>query len=257
MSSLSACGDHVVVRIARAAHSADAETRFLDAMQAAGLRVPRLVREIVDLGDGWSACALERVVADGPVDWCEVGRMVATVHSIDPAPFTPLPWCLDFAHWDIDAGLAGIADDTDEAAMAGLRAALGRWPDWRRTLAAEPQVLSHGDVHPGNVVFTAAGPVLIDWDLRCRAPRGWDHAAVRTWPTRWGGTASMYTDFARGYGMSLEADAATDCLAELRLVVATVMRVMAGRTDSLASHEASQRLRFWRGEPDAPQWVAQ
>ena len=40
--------------------------------------------------------------------------------------------------------------------------------------------------------------------------------------------------------------------AELRLVAATLMRVAAGMTDRAALPEAELRLRFWRGDPDAP-----
>ncbi|MEY4338742.1 MAG: hypothetical protein RLZ14_592 [Actinomycetota bacterium] len=257
MSSLFLCGDEVVVRIARLAHPPEAEQQFMAAMRRAGVRVPSMVREAVEVGDGWWAMALERVVAEGSVDWREVGRLVRAVHSLDPTQFMPLPWCLDFAHWDVEAGLAAVADDIDDAAMAGLRGALRRWSEWRTVLSAEPRVLSHGDVHPGNVVPTADGPVLLDWDLRCLAPAGWDHAALLTWPERWGGEATMYTNFAAGYGESLRGRAAAECLAELRLVVATVMRVLAGRTNPAAAAEARVRLGYWRGDANAPQWTAQ
>jgi hypothetical protein len=43
----------------------------------------------------------------------------------------------------------------------------------------------------------------------------------------------------------------------MRNVVATLMRVRAGRTDPAAAAEAQRRLRYWRGDTDAPQWTAQ
>jgi len=43
-------------------------------------------------------------------------------------------------------------------------------------------------------------------------------------------------------------------LAELRLLIATLMRVRAGRTDAAAAREADRRLRYWNGDIDAPQW---
>lgn len=257
MSVLFECGNDVLVRVARSTFSADAEQRFLQAVSAAGVRVPALVRDVFDAGDGWLVSAVERVMPQGAIEWAAVGDMVRRVHALAADALAPLPWCLDFPHWNIDDGLQSIEGEVDAAAMRGLRAAVNRWPDWRSVLGAQPRVVCHGDVHPGNVVPTSSGPVLLDWDLRCVAPGGWDHAAVLTWPVRWGGEPSMYDDFARGYGRSLADEPAASCLAELRLVVATVMRVKAARMNPAAAAEVERRLRYWRGEHDAPQWVAQ
>ena len=118
-------------------------------------------------------------------------------------------------------------------------------------------VVCHGDVHPGNVLMRADGPVLIDWDLLCLAPPGWDHGPMLTFADRWGGRAGEYDEFAHGYGRSLADDPATIAIAELRLVAATLMRVIAALGDPAARSEAERRLRFWRGDPDAPPWTAQ
>ena len=67
----------------------------------------------------------------------------------------------------------------------------------------------------------------------------------------------MYPAFAEGYGRSLADDPLTATIASLRNVAATLMRVRAGITDEAARVEAERRLRFWRGDPDAPQWSAQ
>ena len=119
-----------------------------------------------------------------------------------------------------------------------------------------PEVVCHGDVHPGNVVMTADGPVLLDWDLLCAAPAGWDHAMLLRLP-RWGWPARWYDDFAAGYGRSLADDPAARAIAELRLVAATLLRLRAGVADPSAMPEARRRLAFWRGDPDAPTWRAQ
>jgi hypothetical protein len=39
--------------------------------------------------------------------------------------------------------------------------------------------------------------------------------------------------------------------------VATLMRVRAGLSDERAAEEAENRLRWWRGDPDAPCWTPQ
>ena len=99
--------------------------------------------------------------------------------------------------------------------------------------------------------------MLLDWDLVCWGPPAWDHAPLLTWAQRWGGDPSVYPSFAEGYGSSLRDDPLGESLAVLRNVAATLMRVRAGRSDRAAADEAERRLRYWRGDPAAPQWRAQ
>ena len=129
---------------------------------------------------------------------------------------------------------------------------MARHRDWSTGVA---RVVCHGDVHPGNVIMTADGPVLLDWDLLCLGPRGWDHGMLLRLP-RWGWPASWYDDFAAGYGASLAADPVAVAVAEMRLVAATLMRLRAGRADPQAMPEAQRRLSFWRGDRDAPTFTA-
>ena len=74
---------------------------------------------------------------------------------------------------------------------------------------------------------------------------------------RWGGDPGVYPDFAAGYGESFANDVTARRFAELRNVAATLMRVRAGRTDAAAGEEAERRLRYWRGDRDAPPWHTQ
>ena len=131
-------------------------------------------------------------------------------------------------------------------------ASVARWYPVAGGDAATAGVVCHGDVHPGNVLPTADGPVLLDWDLLCRGPVAWDHGPLMTWTARWGGEPGIYERFAEGYGDSLRGDPLGEAVAELRLVAATLMRVRAGRTDPLAAAEAERRLRWWRGDPTRP-----
>ena len=86
---------------------------------------------------------------------------------------------------------------------AGIVAAIERHRGWR----ADERVVSHGDVHPDNVMATAGGTVLLDWDLLCAGPPAWDHAMLLR-ITRWGWPARWYDEFAAGYGRSLAGDSA-------------------------------------------------
>ena len=164
-----------------------------------------------------------RPVAADP-DWRAVGAMVAHVHQLDPAELPvdyPCPPCTSFPWWRFDELLAELGPLIDEPARSGLVAAVDRYRGWE---AIGPWTVCHGDVHPGNVVATAAGPVLLDWDLLCTGPPAWDHAMLLRLE-RWGWPPAWYDAFAAGYGRSLAGDPVACALAELRLVAATLMRV--------------------------------
>jgi hypothetical protein len=257
MNGIFGAGD-AVLRVGRVTGAPEAAIALAGVLSDAGVRVPLPVRpDAVNDGE-LTATAWERLeVVDADPDWRDVGRMVTLVHSLpqDAIPDGyPLPPADSFPWWQFDELLADVGDLLDPPARDGIVEVIERHRDWSGGVA---HVVCHGDVHPGNVVMTAAtGPVLLDWDLLCRAPPGWDHAMLRRLP-RWGWPARWYDDFAAGYGRSLADDPTTDAIADLRLVAATLMRLRAGRTDPEAALEAQRRLRFWRHDPDAPTWTAQ
>jgi aminoglycoside phosphotransferase (APT) family kinase protein len=258
MNALFAAGDDVVVRVGRPTCPAGAAPRLAEVLATAGIRVPHhLDLEPIER-EGMAAWAVRREEAVGEVDWAEVGELVARVHRIDPGSIRghhPVPAASSFPWWRFDRLLAEVDDLLDPPARQGITASIARHGDWARRGAA--LVLCHGDVHPGNVIATAQGAVLLDWDLLCTAPAAWDHGPLMTWTERWGGEPGVYERFAAGYGRSMRGDDVAEALAELRLVAATLMRLRAGRHDTVARAEAERRLRWWRGDPDAPAWQAQ
>ena len=259
MNGVYACGD-AVLRVSRASGDPAAAVRVAEAAIAAGVRTPRPLRPTaVDAGDGVSVTAWERGdPLDRPIDWEEVGAMVAALHRAAPdVDLDAVPWCGDFPWWRFEEFARPVLEVLDAPARRGMEAALERNGGWEARALEGPLVVCHGDVHPGNVITGAHGPVLIDWDLLCIGPPAWDHAMLMTLTERWGGEPGTYDAFAAGYGTSLRGDAVADALAELRLVAATLLRVRAGLTDPAAAAEAEQRLRWWRGDPEAPPWTAQ
>lgn len=266
MNGVYAAGDEVVLRVCRPSADAAVSLELARRLADAGIPVARPARpDVVIVGD-LRVLAFERLRPSGaPIDWRGVGEAIARLHSLPPdfvPAGYPAPRGLSFPWWDFDRLLADTAADIgaiDPAALDGLRAAVERHrPVVGHALAApaSDRVVCHGDVHPGNAVQTSSGPVLVDWDLLCREPRGWDHGALINWVERWGGEPGLYERFSDGYGADLRHDPFAAAAAQLRLVAATLMRVRAGRLDAGAREEAVRRLRYWAGDADAPVWRA-
>ena len=249
-----------IVRVGRATAPAAASHDLAGLLEAHDIPVATPVAgHTMDI-EGFAVTGWERIHETGAaIDWAAVGAAVRRIHMIDSAGIPtnyPLPSPTTFPWWDFDAMLDAVADRIDPEALDGLNRTIQAGRSWR-TGVGHDAVVCHGDVHPGNVLMTADGPVLIDFDLLCHAAPAWDHAMLTTVATRWGGGADVYPAFALGYGRSLADDDLTTTIASLRNVAATLMRVRAGITDDEALTEAERRLRFWRGDPAAPQWLAQ
>ena len=259
MNGIFAAGDDVLLRVSTPTAPPQQAIRLAAVLARSGLRVPAYVRDEPFITDDHAVFAVARVVECGSVDWAAVGAMVAALHRLDRDAVGgyPLPFCGDFPWWNFEAMMADVGPDLDTGARRGLDAAVVRSLPALHDQRSHLLPVCHGDVHPGNVIQSVDGPVLLDWDLLCRGPAAWDHAPLMTWTQRWGGKPSIYEAFADGYGMSMRGDPVAEAIAELRLVAATLMRVRAARSNAAAAAEAEARLRYWRGEPDAPQWNSQ
>lgn len=258
MNALFAAGEDVILRVSHPTAPPSQAAWLMKQLARRGVCVPRLVRaEPIAVGE-LAVFAIERIQPSGDVDWTAVGEQVRRVHEW-PADEVrgqhPLPLCDDFPWWNTGAVLAEVDDLLDSAARAGLVRAIVAHGDWRSRVTL--RVVCHGDVHPGNIIQSANGPVLLDWDLSCHAPAAWDHAMLMTWSSMWGGDPTAYGQFATGYGQSVLDGPLAQSLATMRNVTATLMRLKAGRTSTAAAEEAQRRLTYWRGDPLALAWSAQ
>lgn len=257
MNALYRSGD-VVLRVGHTTADPGLAVELAGRLLDAGIPVARPASSAVTVVEGLAVTAWELLdVRPEPIDWPAVGRIVRAVHGLRPEDLPagyPLPSPSALPWWDFDRMIADVADLIDAEALAGLTAAVERHRGWSEMSTV---VVCHGDVHPGNVVTTPAGPVLLDWDLMCTAAPAWDHAMLLTLERRWGGEPGTYAAFAEGYGRSFAHDPEALAFAELRNVAATLLRLRAGRGDPAAAEEAARRLRYWRGEPGAPMWRAQ
>jgi Ser/Thr protein kinase RdoA (MazF antagonist) len=265
MNATFASGD-IVIRVGRPEGSAEAGLELLDVLASIGIAVPTPLALAPVRAEGLTAIALRRLEGtDDPIDWIGVGRMIARLHAADPGSIPAgyplvdprsLPW------WDVGSVLAeleaaeGFDDLVDGPSRDALRVAVERRRHWRGHLADDAPVLCHGDLHPGNVMMTADGPILLDWDLMAFAPAVWDHVPLIAITGPWGGDPQWYRAFAEGLGQDLSASDGAAGLAEVRNLVATLMRLRVALTDHPARPEARLRLAHWRGERPAPRWTA-
>ena len=261
MNAIYRSGD-LVLRVSNVNGPGASAYALADALAATGVRVarPADARPVVtDDESHLTLTAWMYVAPTGPVvDWHSVGEMVRRVRDLAPAEIPadyPVPPCTTYPWWHFDEILADVGGDIDDKARAGLERAVADHAGWVEASGGSEQwVVCHGDVHPSNVISGPDGPVIIDWDLLCVGPPGWDHAPLRSMIERWGARPEWYSAFANGYGRDLSDDPVTRSLTVLRLVAATLMRVKAARADRVAAAEAQRRLCYWRGEADAPTW---
>jgi len=244
MNAIFASGS-VVLRVSAPTAPAEVSLELSRFWRGRGVTVPRAARDDVVLAGDLSVTAWDRISDEStPIDWAQVGAMVRRVHDTDRRSLpssVPLPSPTVFPWWDFDSLLERAASALDDAARRGIVEVVDRHARWKEF---DEVVVCHGDVHPGNVMMRDGAPVLLDWDLLCLAPPGWDHGPMLTWVERWGGQPGTYDEFARGYGRSLRDDPQTVAISELRLVAATLMRVAASITNPAAGPEAERRLRY-------------
>lgn len=160
-SSVRAYGRGAVIKIPDRSTPGDwilSEARYTAAVRDAGAPAPRLLA--VEEVAGRPASVWERV--RGPSMWeravqrpdrcAEYGRLIAEL-QLSLSALVP-PVALPRQRDRLVSKIRRSADRVD-AALAG---ALTRLPPTTR-----PPRVCHGDLHPGNVILTDAGPVIVDW----------------------------------------------------------------------------------------------
>ncbi|MDJ0785719.1 MAG: phosphotransferase [Myxococcota bacterium] len=136
------------------AYAAHVEAERTRAVHAAGLPAPE-VRDEVTL-EGRPGIVLERIegptllseLARGGAAVREVGVRLAEIHrALHAAAPASLPRALDTLRKSLAAADPGLREEALPIVDA--------LPDGAAT--------NHGDLHPGNVILSARGPVLVDW----------------------------------------------------------------------------------------------
>jgi aminoglycoside phosphotransferase (APT) family kinase protein len=247
-----------IIRVTDSVPRARAQLGVLTQLRANGFPVPVAVDDRIHEENAAAVTVWRFFDHDpsGEPPWEAVGAACRRLHALDHGVIgdaATLPQPSSFPWLRIDELLPQLL--AEERTVL-----LGHWErvaDWPQRLTGAPRVVCHGDLHPGNILHRRDAWLWIDWDQICLAPAAFDHAPLITWGTRWGGAADTYRRFAAGYGADLSPDPLARLLAVVRNLAATANMCVRGRTDPACAIEAARRLRFWRGEPDAPAWTAQ
>jgi aminoglycoside phosphotransferase (APT) family kinase protein len=140
------------------------EARLAAALAGAGAPVPAPIGGPYEAG-GRAVTLWPWLELDGESgDAAAAGRALRTCHDALAA--------LDPADFDLEP-LAMLAE-ARRLAAAALPEVLPAIERALATLGAAPHRIVHGDSHPGNVLWTADGPLWSDWEDAHLAPLEWD-----------------------------------------------------------------------------------
>lgn len=150
----------------------------------------------------------------------------------------------------------GEADGLDAADLTFL---LNRYDEVSARLAAveftRPPVLLHGDAHLGNLIPTASGPILCDFDSSCLGPPEWDLTPLAVGVVRFGEPAGRYREFVRTYGMDVTRSPAFQVLREVRelKLITSVLPILSSRPE--VRPELFRRLADVRRGDTSARWA--
>ena len=253
----------IVFRVGHFRSEPSTAQRLASMLRNAEFRVPDVISTWQLDETGLGVIAYENIPETGePIDWHEVGRMIRRLHtdiaaSDVPADYpiaspTSLPW------WNFGEMLTRLeaTELVPSQQRLMLQEAAERGAEWSHIVSTTPSVLTHGDVHPGNVLMSEDGPVLIDWDLLSTAPSLWAHVPLRAWSKPpWDGNGDAYAAFAAGYGaVEWESDS-LDVVVEMRNLAATVMKLIASASNGVIDEEAALRLEYWVSPSVTATWT--
>jgi phosphotransferase family enzyme len=185
---------------------------------------------------------------DSPVEWRRVGEMMRVLHGIRIRDAERAGLKLDTV---VDVEGARIRDRLRQLDGMIDRSLFSHLADCAERLLAgvdgTGHAVLHGDLNPGNVMSTAAGPVLLDWELARTGAPEWDHVPLLVHVRRFQLGRRSYVDFASGYGRNLIGDPRTEALCRLRelsITLGQLRRAVFG-SDPVDREEANVRVRYW------------
>jgi aminoglycoside phosphotransferase (APT) family kinase protein len=136
----------------------------------------------------------------------------------------------------------------DEIVNLGVR--------WSSLTLPHPPALIHGDAHPGNLLETADGRVLLgDWDHVAIGPREWDLAQIHYTHRRFGRPpADDLAEFADAYGWDIRTWDGLETIVAVREVSGLSAYIRTTPTKPFAREELQRRVRDLREGRESALW---
>lgn len=131
-----------------------------------------------------------------------------------------------------------------------LHEALAHLDDLLTIHPGEKSVFTHGDLHPGNLLWAHDGPHLIDWELTGHGPASWDLVPMVNQQRLFRRDNADVTAFLTGYGSDPRGTPLFEqrCRAHAALLtLGAIARAQAHNSDQLHD-EAQRRINYWNGQ---------
>lgn len=232
----------VAVRVAFDGSAAAIRQRNCSAAQSA-VSVARVVALIE--GDGCEALVVQWHDSDpGRADASALGAQLARLHQRPAPAFLPDLHTMLQRRWrngpERPVRLPQLLQHTIRHADKVLE----------QVAALAPPVFLHGDLVPGNVLWSHSGPVLIDWELAAAGNAWWDLAHLQAHVERFGDTTIDMDHLIVGYGQDPRGDTVFTRLCRVRHAMNTISALYRAEADDTGAWatEAARRLAFWDGD---------
>jgi aminoglycoside phosphotransferase (APT) family kinase protein len=253
----------LVARVSRSANRLPTVQRELDVAQwlaasdfpAARPRMS-LQQPIVANGLPITFWELEAELTERPASADELGSVLKRFHALPPPPF-PLPSFdpLSAVPQRLHAARSDDLVQADEIAVLTER--YDRLSaDLSRMQTHLPLGLIHGDAHTSNILLTATGPKLIDFEVVAFGPREWDLVPASVSVQHFGLPEEWYQAFAHAYGWDVRDWQGYALLRDVREITMTTWLMQNVRSSDKVLGEFRLRVESIREGDHERRWHA-
>jgi hypothetical protein len=174
-----------------------------------------------------------------PVGWRGLGRLLRCFHEehavADVPPWAPLS--------RLESQVAGLPAEAAAVLIAARDSLLGALAEVRSELG---EGTIHGDVSPSNVMWTAAGPRLIDLDWVGRAPREYDLSSASRRVANGEMSAETYGEFCTAYDFDVRSWPGLPLVDRIADLGGVAFRLWDSRHHGVDLDWVEDEIRVWR-----------
>ncbi|WP_250035151.1 phosphotransferase enzyme family protein [Paractinoplanes maris] len=230
---------------------ADHLVRVARELAVAGVPVAELVPDVpqpVTAGGWWATAWVLHPALPGRLPATELAGPLAALHAVRVPEALPA--------WDLAGAIRAFLQPVPHDLVGRL---LERCDEIERELATVrwtlPYGTVHGDAHPGNLLRTADGRVLLgDLDTVAWGPREVDLAPAAHGVVRFGRDRGAYDALAERYGFDLLGAPSWPALRRLRDLQLAVYLLPRPPADPVDARELAERLRSVLENDETARW---